>query len=329
MTEKINVLITRPLRDVVLRQITSVSPRINILDGSDLVAAEEKGDAKAGKKLDELLAQTEVFYGARPVKNLLVRAPKLKWVQDSLSGLEPFLTPEFVKSRIPLTNASGIHPQVAEVALLWMLMFSKNSLLSRRQQQEKKWERYPAVFFGSKTVAILGVGKIGMEIARLSKAFGAKVLAVRKARGTRPAKYVDKMYPIEQLREMVAEADFVVNALPLTPETKNMINDAVFRAMKPTAYLVVISRGGIVDEDALMRALDEKRIAGAALDVFVTEPLPKENRLWSYPNVIIAPRVANVREDGDVLSAGVFADNLKRYLTGKRLTRLINKRRGY
>ena len=176
----------------------------------------------------------------------------------------------------------------------------------------------------------MGLGPIGREAARLAKAFGMRVLATRRsAKRVGRARYVDIMLPASQLRQLLADSDFVVLALPLTPETNRLIGEEELQTMKPTAYLINIARGDIVDEAALVRALDEHWIAGAGLDVFATEPLPANSRLWEFPNVIFSPHIAGGMEDYDARATEVFLENLRRYLNGKQLLNVVDKRKGY
>ena len=137
------------------------------------------------------------------------------------------------------------------------------------------------------------------------------------------------MYPSAQLQQLLAESDFVVLTLPLTPETEELIGEEELRSMKSTAYLINIARGGIVNEEVLIHALDERWIAGAGLDVFATEPLPSDSRLWELPNVIISPHISGDREDYFIKATEVFTENLKRYLEGKKLRNLVDKKKGY
>ncbi len=332
--EMVNVLITGtvmgPLSKECRQQITSISPRIKLTDASELFAAEEKGEPDAKRKLDTLLAETEVLYGLRLPQNIIRRAPKLKWIQVMSAGVESFLDAEMKASPVIMTNVSGIHaPPISEFVLGLMLMFVKKAPLCFQAKQEKRWERFTASLLRSKTVGVVGLGSIGTQVARLARAFGMKVLSVDELRGIRPARYVDTMLPTDKLPQLLAESDFVVLCVPLTSKTRKMVGEKELRAMKPTAYLINIARGGLVDEEALIRALEEKRIAGAGLDVFATEPLPADSRLWELPNVILSPHISGSHEDYDIRATNVFTENLKRYINGKKLLNIVNKKKGY
>lgn len=331
--ESVNVLVTTamvPIGEECERQITSVSPRIRLTDATNLALAERKGDLASREQLDEFLAEAEIIYGFRFPRDLIARAPRLKWIQTMGAGVD-FLDEELLLSRAVMTNVSGIHATpIGEFVLQLMLMFVKQAPLCFQLKQEKRWTRFPLTVLRSRTVGIVGLGSIGREVARLAKAFGMRVVATRRsAKQVTRARHVDILLPPERLGQLLAESDFVVLAPPLTSETRGLIGEEELRNMKSTAYLINIARGGIVDEEALVRALDEHRIAGAGLDVFATEPLPADSRLWQFPNVILSPHVAGSMEDYFVRATELFCENLRRYLGGKRLLNVVDKKRGY
>ncbi len=318
------------LDDPLLQQIRQVNPSIRVTNASALVARELRGDAEAKEKLDVLLAETEVLVGFVPPHGLLKRAPRLKWVQLMSAGADGLAKSEIWQSGITITGVSGIHATpISEHVLGTMLMFAKNTMHSFRLKQKHQWQRFTPQLLRGQTVGILGLGHIGREVARLAKAFGMRVLAVDELRGIKPARNVDTMIPTNQLRRLFADSDFVVSCVPLTPKTSKLIGEKGLRAMKPTACLINISRGGIIDEDALIRALDEKWIAGAGLDVTVVEPLPPASRLWDFDNVLITPHISGAQEDYLLHATALFCENLKRYLKGKKLMNVISRKRGY
>jgi phosphoglycerate dehydrogenase-like enzyme len=328
---QVNVLITHKIDEEYLHQIKIVSPEIKVWDVSNLVEAEEKGDLTAAKELDALLAETQVIFGFAAPRNVLTRAPNLKWIHTMLAGVERILDADMVRCPVILTNSKGAHDTpCAETALEMMLMLAKNAPIYFQNKQEKSWQRLPGRLLRSKTIGIVGVGSIGTEIARLSKAFHMRVIGIRRSvtQITR-ARYVDAIYPAKQLNEMLSESDFVVLALPYTPETDKLIGVNELHSMKPTAYLINIGRGRTVDEDALIRALEEYWIAGAGLDAFATEPLPANSKLWELPNVVFSPHVSGDGEDVWMRVTEQFCDNLRRYLSGRRLLNVVHKKRGY
>ena len=219
---------------------------------------------------------------------------------------------------------------MGEVVLEMMLMFVKDAPACLRMKQAREWRRYRPKLLRGQTVGILGLGVVGREIARLCKAFGMKVIGVRRSGGPEsPFPDVDRVYPRERLPELLAESDFVVLALPLTKETKGMIGEKELRGMKPSAYLINVARGAIVDEGALIRALEEKWIAGAGLDVFIQEPLPPESKFYELPNVIFSPHISGDMPDYESRATEVFCENLRRYLAGEPFLHEVDKEKEY
>ncbi len=318
------------LDDTLVQKIRDVDPSIKITEASELVVKDFRGDIEAREKLDKLLAEADVLVGFFPQKNMKQRAPKLKWVQLLSAGADYLTNSEIWRSKIIITGASGIHATpISEYVLGTMLMFVKNTPQSFRLKQTHEWKKYITQPLHGKTIGILGLGHIGREIARLAKSFGMRILAIDEIKGTRPARNVDKMIPVNQLNRLLEDSDFVVSCLPLTPKTRNMIGGKELRAMKSTAYLINISRGAIVDEDALVYALKNRVIAGAALDVTVTEPLPPDSPLWDLENIYLTPHVSGIQDDYHELATALFRENLKRYLKGKKLMNVISRKRGY
>jgi phosphoglycerate dehydrogenase-like enzyme len=337
--ESLNVLVITPAFDKstpvayeeILRQIARVSPVINVRDASVLAHAEFHGDKAAKEQIDVLLAEAEVIYGLILPHDIVVRAPKMKWFQTMSAGVDSFARTDIWHSSVKITGVSGIHAiPIGEFVLEFMLMFAKQAPLCFQMKQKREWKRFMPSVLHSKTVGIVGLGNIGREVARLSKAFGMRVIATRRSvkQGTR-ARHVDRLFPPEELKQLIAASDYVVVSTPLTPETRGLIGEEELKAMKPTAHIINISRGGTIDEKALIRALEENRIAGAGLDVFATEPLPADSRLWELDNVIFSPHVAGGMEDYMVRATEIFCENLRRYLKGQKLINLIDKRKGY
>jgi len=337
--ESFNILVVTPsfdrsmphADDEVLRRIASVSPKIKVKDGSTLTMAEFRGDNSGKKELDAMLAEADVLFGFVPPQNIIARAPNLKWVQVTSAGVDRHRDTEIWRSKIPITGVSGIHATpIGEFVLSLMLMFVKNTPAGFLMKQTRQWQRYPTYALRGKTVGIVGLGHIGREVARLSKAFGMKVIATRRStRQAGKARNVDLLLPQSRMKEMLAASDFVALSVPLTPETHHIIGEAELKAMQPTAYLINIGRGNLINEAALIRALDEKRIAGAGLDVTAHEPLPKESRLWDFDNVILSPHVSGGMEDYMLRAAELFCENLRRYMDGKKLLNLVDRKRGY
>jgi len=329
--ESVNVLVTSVIGDECLRWIADVSPRIRLTDVSGLLRAENDGDSAARGRLDTLLSEAEVIFGLRFPQDVLTRSPRLRWMQTMSAGIDRFLDAEMAASPVTLTNVSGIHATpISEFVLGLMLMFAKNAPQHFQMKQEKQWKRLPPSILRCRTVGIVGLGSIGREVARLAKGFGMRVLATRRTtKEEGRTRNVDLLLPADQLRRLLAESDFVVLAVPVTAETRGLIGEEELRAMKSTAYLINISRGATLDEEALVHALEEHWIAGAGLDVFAAEPLPPDSRLWELPNVIFSPHVAGGMEDYAQRATERFVENLRRYLDGKKLRHVVDKKRGY
>jgi phosphoglycerate dehydrogenase-like enzyme len=319
-----------PFTEDQVNQVKAISTRINLKDISTLVRGENSGDSNAKKQLDEILAETEVFIGAPLPRDIIKRSPKLKWIQSPLAGTDMLLTPEVIASPVVLTKARIHHTQISETVFNFMLMLARRSLESIAYQRQKKWERVIPNILHSKTIGILGAGNVGHVVARLAKAFGMRVIATR-AHPDKGDNYVDEMLPISELKQILKKSDFLVILLPITKETKGLIGETELKLMKPTSFLINVGRGPVVDESALIRALTEKWIAGAGLDVFASEPqpLPQDSKLWELPNVIITPHTAGMRVDNNITFIQLIRKNLRRYLSGKELLNVVDKQRGY
>ncbi|HEX7475135.1 MAG TPA: D-2-hydroxyacid dehydrogenase, partial [Dehalococcoidales bacterium] len=311
-----------------VRMIEAVSPRIKLWDVSELIQAEQKGDPTAKQELDTIVGNAEIFFGFPPPRDLIARAPNLKWIQDILAGVEVFLSPAIVASPVVLTNARGIHPQVVESALMMALMLAKKMPLFTNNKNQKIWKKETPGLLSFRTAGILGLGHIGSDIAKTAKAFGMKVIGLEIRAIKKPAG-VDVMLPPEKLNELLAQSDFIFIALPLTSQTRGLIGEREFKLMKPSAFLINISRGAIVDESALVQAVKSQRIAGAGLDVFTIEPLPVTSPLWNLENVILTPHVAGLADNYDEMVTRLFCSNLKRYLKGRELLKMVDKVKGY
>ena len=335
----LNVLVATPsfdrsiphADDEVMRVIRAVGPQVKVTDASPLITAELHGDNSHKAELDALLAETDILFGFIPPQNITARAPRLKWFQVTSAGVDRHINTEVWKSNIILTGVSGIHATpIGEFVMALMLMFAKNAPLGFKMMQTKKWDRYASGTLRGKTVGIVGLGHIGGEVARLAKAFGMRVTGTRRStKKEGKARNVDLILPASRMKEMLAQSDYVAVCCPLTPETRHIIGEAELNAMKPTARIINIGRGALIDEEALIRALKEKRIAGAGLDVTEREPLPPDSPLWDFDNVILSPHVSGGMEDYMLRAAELFADNLRRYIAGKKLLNVVNRKRGY
>ena len=329
--DSIHIAISDTLADGCLDVIRNVHPRVEVTDVSAWVAAELAGEQAGHERLDHVLARCEIVYGHVMPPDLIPRAPGLKWIQSTWTGVDSVLNTAIVESPVVVTNIAGIHEiPIAECVLAFMLMFAKKAPHCFDLKQNKRWQRFVPGTLANKTLGIVGLGGVGRELARLAKAFRMKVVAVRRSAADNDrADNVDELLAAPRLHRLLGQSDFVALTLPGTPETVNLIGESELRAMKSTACLINISRGDIVDEHALIRALEQEWIAGAALDVFRTEPLPADNTLWRLPNVIFCPHVTGEVEDYDLHVTKIFCENLRRYVAGKALRNVVNKRAGY
>ena len=261
-------------------------------------------------------------------RRLLARVPNLRWIHTISAGVDHLLFPELRESDAILTNASGVfNIPIAETVMAYILAVVKRLPEFWAHQREHRWEKLPLRELRGLTVGIVGLGDIGAEVARLCRAFGMRVLGLR--RRPAPSDLADEVLPPDRLQDLLARSDFVVIAVPLTAETRGMIGRAELAAMKPDAWLVNISRGAIVDEEALIEALRAGRIGGACLDVFAEEPLPPESPLWDMPNVIITPHNSWSSPHIEEREIALFLENLRRYVAGEPLLNVVDKQAGY
>ena len=325
-----NVLVTRKVEESLLRQISSVSPEVHVFDGADLTNGERSGDASCKSKLDAMLARADILLCDWPPDNVIVRTPNLKWIQSMLAGVDVAKYADVFQSPVVLTNTRGIHgAQMSELTFEMILMLAKQATKTYENKQKKNWERFSPVVIQSKTLGIIGLGSIGQEITRIAKAFKMKVIASRRSNKKTGTRYVDQLIDKDNLPELLSQSDFVVLALPATPESVKMIGEKELRCMKPSAYLINVARGTVVDEEALIKALEGYWIAGAGLDVYTTEPLPSTSKLWELPNVIINPHVGGVIDTYNLLAITFFCENLQRFIAGKKLKYIVDKKKGY
>jgi D-2-hydroxyacid dehydrogenase (NADP+) len=283
-------------------------------------------------EIEALLDEIEIAAGWFP-NNLVARAPRLRWFQQWGAGADWLMRyPDAIDRDFVLTNTSGVHAiPISEQIIGMLLMFARGLHRAMRAQAQQQWWRaQPADLFelAGKTMLLVGVGAIGARTAALASALGMTVEGIRRD-PARTVAGVSAMYGPDQLRERLAHADVVVLTVPLSRATRSLIGAAELRAMKPTAYLVNIGRGGTVDEPALVQALSERWIAGAALDVFAEEPLPASSPLWAMENVIITGHYAGSTPNYNQRAMAIFLDNLRRYRTGEPLRNEVDKHAGY
>jgi phosphoglycerate dehydrogenase-like enzyme len=339
MTTPVEVLITLPFSDELVNQLRGVSPRLKFT-----TTKARKNDEVP----DEVWSRVEVLYTNNVIPTP-EQAPQLRWIQFHWAGIDHVIdAPILNKPDVVATTLSGAAAsKLAEYAVLMMLALGHQlpALISNQMKAEwprDRWERFAPQELSESTVGIIGYGSIGRQIARLLHTFGATILATKRDpmhpedtgyipddQGDPSGDLVRRLYPPQAIRSMFRECDFVVITVPLTSETRKLIGAEELAALKTNAYLIDISRGGIIDQTALLSALKDNRIAGAALDVFSEEPLPSDHPLWKLPNVIITPHISGITPYYDQRALALFTENLQRYLEGSPLHNQLNRQRGY
>jgi phosphoglycerate dehydrogenase-like enzyme len=265
-------------------------------------------------------------------------APHLRWIALPSAGVDRVVRAGLVRPGGPVvTNARGVHAiPISEYVFAMLLMWARNwpAILAAQRASmwpnHKGWEGLAGGELHGATLGVVGLGAIGRQIAHLGRCFGMRVLATRRSitPGTEDPD-VDELIPLAELPRLLAAADYVVLAVPSTAQTHHLIGREQLRAMKRSGVLVNIGRGDAVDEPALVEALRDGTIAGAALDVFETEPLPPDSPLWTMPNVIVAPHLAGSTDAYSKRFTGLFLDNLRRYQAGEPLRNVVDPERGY
>ncbi len=338
MTNAIHVLVLTqaPMPEYLLARLRAVSPRVVV----------EPRTAETLEELGDVWQEVEVLYTTRLVPSPEA-APRLRWVQGHFAGVDQLLGHPLLRSVI-LTTSSGIHaPAMAEYSLMMILAFAHRlprmiEYQGRAEWPQQRWALFVPQELRDATIGLVGYGSIGRETARLARAFGMRILALKRHVdqrvdngwslpdvGDAAGENVDRLFAPDQLHAMLAECDYVVVAAPLTPETRGLLSAAEFQAMKHEAVIINVARGGVIDEAALIDALRNRVIGGAALDVFEQEPLPADSPLWHLPNVILSPHVSGFTPHYDERAIALFAENLRRYAAGEPLLNVVDVKRGY
>jgi phosphoglycerate dehydrogenase-like enzyme len=284
----------------------------------------------------EAIADAEVAYSSRITPAHFAAAPRLRWIHSPAAGVGSMLFPEMVRSDVLMTNSRGNSSvTIAEHVIAVTLALLRDLPLAWKRQSEKVWAQNEfdagasiRTLRGARML-IVGLGSIGAQTARLASAFGAAVAGIRRTLDAPRPPGVGEVAPPRQLREQLPSADVVVIAAPQTSETLHLIGERELALMKADAILVNVSRGKLVDEAALVRALERGRLRGAALDVFEHEPLDPASPLWHRPDVLITPHVSGFHAGYWPQATQLFADNLRRFVAGQPLTNLVDKQAGY
>ncbi len=287
-------------------------------------------------RLDAELPDADIFVGYSIRAHQLAWARKLKWIHSTAAGVAQLTYPALRDSGILVTNASGVHSvPIAEHVIGMLLALARRFPDALRQQQQRHWAQQeiwdskprPGELHGA-TLLLIGLGAVGKEIAKRAQAFGMRIEAVTRSGGG-DASLASKIYPATELDTALAQADYAVVAAPETPATHQLLGPRQFAAMKPSAYLINVARGSLIDESALASALERRKIAGAAIDVAAEEPLPRESPLWRLDNILITPHLAAASEHLWQRQTDLLLRNLERWFRGEELINRVDFARGY
>jgi phosphoglycerate dehydrogenase-like enzyme len=336
---RVMVAIATPLEAELVHTIRAVDDRLEVQYQPDLLPpprypCDHRGldsytrTTEQRHRWSTMLSEAEVLFGfpggsAEGLREVVRANPGLRWVQATAGGAgeqvrAAGLTDDEL-TRVMITRAGGVHAgPLAEFAMLGVLAFAKGLPRLLADTVARRWGHYPMAELSGQTLLVIGLGPIGAEVARLGAAFGMRVIGVNRT-GTTEVRDVDEVHPVKSLVDVLPNVHAVVLTLPLTEQTRHLIDAAVFDRMRAGAVFVNVGRGGVVDEPALIAALADGRLSGAALDVFATEPLPPQSPLWDMSNVLISPHTAalSVRENERIVA--VFTENLRRYVDGHEL----------
>jgi phosphoglycerate dehydrogenase-like enzyme len=306
-----------------LKLLGTLGPDVNVIVSNDAA------------KVRECAPQADVIVNGTSNPPLLSAAippaRRAKWIHSLWTGVDNVLSPEVLASPLPLTNGRGVFRRpLAEWSIGAMLYFAYNMRRMIRQQQAGVWEAFTTEEIRGKTLGIVGFGGIGSTTAALARPFGMRIVALRR----RPELFeqdqlVDQSFAPEQINHLMASSDYVLLAAPLTEQTRGMIGAPQIAAMKPTGVLINVGRGAVVDEPALVQALEAGKIRGAALDVFAVEPLPSGHPFYRLENVLLSPHTADHVQDFIHLAVESFLENLRRFRANEPLLNLVDKHAGY
>jgi phosphoglycerate dehydrogenase-like enzyme len=308
--DECTVLVLADPTDPLLAMLEALPDEVRIAAGNRVEAF-----ADAAPDADAILNWT----GSRDLLRQVWRmAPRVRWIHSRSAGLDELLFPELAESAVTLTNARGVFSEIlGEFVIAAVLFFAKGLRRMVRSQEAGLWDQFDTVEVAGQTMGVVGLGDIGKAAARRAEALGLRIIGVGRADGP------------ERKRDLLARSDYVVLSAPLTPETRGFVGEAELRAMKPEAVLINVGRGPLVDEAALIAALREKRIGGAALDVFDQEPLPASHPYFALDNLLLSPHAADHTPDWQRRAMQLFLDNFERYRKGEPLRNVVDKRRGY
>jgi len=312
-------IVTRTTDEKELTALKRVAPHVEIVS------------VRSNREMLQAIADADGAEEPIP-REIFASAKKLRWVHSRSAGVEDVLFPDFVQSDVILTNGKATHgATIADHVLGFMLLFSKGLAAQYREQLQGRWRHVslpPQQTLEGQTLLILGLGGIGRETARRAAGFGMKILAVDYNRGDKPH-YVTYIGLPDELHGLLPRADFVLSTVPLTTQTFRYFDKDCFAKMKPSAYFINVGRGQTVNQEDLVEALKNQRIAGAALDVTDPEPLPPDHPLWTMDNVIITPHMSGRTVQTALLRKLLFRENVRRFAHGEPLLNVVDKVKGY
>jgi len=312
------------------KEVPPLAPLAGLRESENVVIGDSPEAFRAAAPDAEVIFN---WSGGLPLfREVFLMCPKLRWVHSRSAGLERSLFIELVAKDIPLTNGSGVFsPSLGEFTLAAILYFAKDFRRMIRNQMAGAWSQFDVEMVAGKTVGIIGYGDIGRAIAARCRAMGMKILALKRHVPADPKsdQLVDQYFTRERLCEMAALCDYIAVAAPLTPETRGMVGAAEFAAMKKSAVVINVGRGPIIEEKAMIAALSEGRIKGAALDVFDEEPLPKDHPFYKMENVLLSPHCADHTTEWLDDAMRFFVDQFDRYRKGQPLLNVVDKKLGY
>lgn len=330
---KVAVAMTEPKRE-----LTYFASSLSAANKAELSKLAPNLRIVTGLNREQALARAEEAHGvdgnyANP--DFLNKASNLRWVQVQSAGVDRYLSidPLMKNDDIVLSNFRGVHgPAIADHAMAMLLSLTRNIKFYTTNQEEGQWRRgktpQKSIALEGKTMLVVGLGGIGSEIAQRANGFGMRVIGTRRSDSPSPD-YIKQVGKPSELLALLPEADVVALAVPLTPETQDLLDAEAFAAMKPGAYLINIARGKVVNTDAMMEALKSGKLAGACLDVTDPEPLPKDHPLWQQANVIITPHIAGNSEVTNQRRSALTVENLRRFAAGEPLLNVVDKVAGY
>ena len=338
------VLIASPLEADLVEAIGGLDPRIEVLHDPDLLPRPRyvcdhhgdegfRRDAAGDRRFRSWLERSVVVFGVpgetpEGFRGMVEGAPRLRWLQATSAGAGQALAEAGLDAstyeRVVFTKANGVHAgPLAEFSLFGLLAMARELPRLLADRAARRWDHWPTQELRGRTLLVVGLGEIGLEVARLAAAFGMRVLAVKRdPAGDYP--HVERVAATEDLAALAAEADAMVVTLPLTEATREVVDVRVLRALRPGATFVNVGRGGVVDEDALVEALQDGHLRGAVLDVTRTEPLPADSPLWTLPNVVLSPHTAALVPEENARIVAQFTANLRRFLDGRELKNRID-----